>query len=738
MKKLLSIILVLLFLCSCGNNKSQNFSSINDLSGKRVGILTGSFHDTFIKENYPDNNMNILYQNSFPELLISLKANKTDAFLCDEPIVNMILRDNDNLGSFTIDNSAIDAGFIFSEEALDILQDFNDFIKLSEENGFLSQVEDKWLKNYSDDTVIYKKEYKPTKRTIKAIISADSPPYCFISNNEFQGYCIDVINEFAYEYGYDITFDNSSFDSLISGVSTCKYDIGVNEISITDDRKENLNFSDPINSCSISVVYNTNNNNEELIDSVDDLVGTTMGCMSGSIYDRTIEEKIENTNIIYFNSRSELITGLKLNKISGYLADKPVAMVCCAENKGIKYLDESLEKVEYGFCFSDDAANIREQFNEYLSKVNADGSLKELQDKWFIENATEQTIEEIILTGENGTIKACTTPDAAPFSFIKNNKYEGYETELITKFAYEYGYDLEITNISFDAIISAISSNKYDVAFNGIYITEERKESVDFSNPTYGSDVVAVVRSGEVESKNIIDTLTEKFYKTFIEEERYKIIIDGIITTLSITIASLFFGTLFGFIIFLLSRKIGKWFIKLSDAMAYLISGMPVVVLLMVLFYIIFAQSSLSGTIISIVGFSLIVCYSVYGMLKTGVGAIDKGQFEGALALGYTDNQTLFKFILPQAFRIIMPSYRNEIVSLIKSSSVVGYVTVEDLTRASDLIRSRTYDAFFPLIVTAILYFVMAGLITRAVNKIQIKYLPNEKTKEEILKSLKK
>ena len=83
-----------------------------------------------------------------------------------------------------------------------------------------------------------------------------------------------------------------------------------------------------------------------------------------------------------------------------------------------------------------------------------------------------------------------------------------------------------------------------------------------------------------------------------------------------------------------------------------------------------------------------------------------------------------------------MPSYRSEIVSLIKSTSVVGYVTVEDLTRASDLIRSRTYDAFFPLFVTAVIYFVLIYLVTVVANKLQTKYLPNEKSKKEILKSV--
>ena len=736
MKKILLLIFVCLLLCSCSNKNNSEINSIEDFNNIKCGVITGSFHDQFVKNNYSNNNIELIYQNTATELLMSLRSNKIDAIVTDTPVANLFIAENDDIKKFELNNSNIESGFIFSKESLELRDEFNDFIKRNKENGFLDRIEDKWYNHPSSDTRIEKREYTPTKRTINVIASSASPPFCYEVNGELQGYCFELLFEFAYETGYGLQITESNFEGVMSGISSGKFEMGVDEINMTENRKKNMVFSDPINVCSISVI--SLKNDTDIVNSVDDLVGRNMGCMSGSVYDRTIKEKIENSTITYFNSRSELIMGLKLGKIEGYLADKPVAIVSCVENKGIKYLEESLDEVEYGFCFSRNASHMREQFNEYLANIKTNGTLEKLQEKWISEDCINQSIDELELTGENGTIKVCTTPDAAPFSFFKDNKYEGYETELITMFAHEYGYNLEISSISFDAIISAISSNKYDVAFNGIYITEERKQSVDFSDEVYNSSVVAIVRSGEKESTNIIETIKNKFYRTFIEEDRYKIIVNGINTTLLISGASLLFGTIFGFIIFLISRKLGKWFIKLSDAIAYIISGMPIVVLLMVLFYIIFAQSSLSGIVISIIGFSLVICYSVYGMLKTGVGAIDKGQFEGALALGYTDTQTLFKFILPQAFRIIMPSYRNEIVSLIKSSSVVGYVTVEDLTRASDLIRSRTYDAFFPLIVTAVIYFILAWLLTKLANLIQIKFLPNEKSKEEILKKYNK
>jgi len=100
-------------------------------------------------------------------------------------------------------------------------------------------------------------------------------------------------------------------------------------------------------------------------------------------------------------------------------------------------------------------------------------------------------------------------------------------------------------------------------------------------------------------------------------------------------------------------------------------------------------------------------------MLRTAIQGIDKGQTEAGLALGFTKRQTFFQIVLPQVVRSVMPVFQGEIISLLKGTSIVGYIAVADMTRASDLIRSRTFDAFFPLIITAIIYFFMAWLIGR-------------------------
>ncbi|MCR5795810.1 MAG: amino acid ABC transporter permease [Solobacterium sp.] len=186
----------------------------------------------------------------------------------------------------------------------------------------------------------------------------------------------------------------------------------------------------------------------------------------------------------------------------------------------------------------------------------------------------------------------------------------------------------------------------------------------------------------------------------------------GITTTCLITVCSVLVGTLLAFAVCLLRRTGSKLANLLSDIYVRLLQGTPTVVLLMILFYVVFARTGLSAVTVAIIGFALNL--GAYGseILRSGIGAVDPGQREAALAVGYSENQAFFRFILPQAAMNFLPVYRGEIVSLLKSTSVVGYISVQDLTKMSDIIRSRTYEAFFPLIITAALYFLLAWIIT--------------------------
>ena len=209
----------------------------------------------------------------------------------------------------------------------------------------------------------------------------------------------------------------------------------------------------------------------------------------------------------------------------------------------------------------------------------------------------------------------------------------------------------------------------------------------------------------------MIDSIVESFKNNLIAEDRYQMILDGLQVTLIITLCATVLGTILGGVVCWMRMNRRAWLRQTAKVYIDLMRGTPVLVLLMLMYYVVMAPMDATGIVVAIVTFSLNTAAYISEMLRTTIQGIDRGQTEAGLALGYTQRQTFFRIVLPQVVRAVMPVYQGEVVSLLKGTSIVGYIAVNDMTRASDLIRSRTFDAFFPLIVTAIIYFFMAWLI---------------------------
>ena len=212
--------------------------------------------------------------------------------------------------------------------------------------------------------------------------------------------------------------------------------------------------------------------------------------------------------------------------------------------------------------------------------------------------------------------------------------------------------------------------------------------------------------------------IAESLRRTLIQENRWKQVLQGIGTTLLITIVAILAGTALGFGLCMAYRKNNKLVIRLIDSLSWLVRGLPTVVLLLIMYYVVFGSLSVSGTVVSIVSFTLIFAVTVCGLLQSGIRSIDPGQFEACTALGYREKDGFMKIILPQVIRFSLNGFKTEVIALIKATSIVGYIAVQDLTKTGDIIRSSTYEAFAPLLLTAILYFVLAWLLTKIVDLI--------------------
>ncbi len=468
---------------------------------------------------------------------------------------------------------------------------------------------------------------------------------------------------------------------------------------------------------------------------LEELHGKRLGILTGGIDDRIYHERFSDCTASYYNSLPDLIASLKSNKTDAFFSNESQVATIISENSELSYIPESAYDQELCAIFakgSNSADALREQFNEFLNKLEEDGTLDSLVNKWKNDFNTLD-IDTDGLTGENGTIAIATSGDMQPFTFIRNNKPFGFEIDLIYRFCHEYGYIPEFSVMNFASIIPAVVSGKANIGISCIAYTDERAQSVNFSRYYSLAAMLTVVRAGEVKA-SLLNDIAESFRKTFIVENRWQMILSGIGVTLAITLLSTLIGSALGFAIYMLCRSTSEIWFKIFDHLSWIVSSMPVVVFLMVLFYIVFGKSSINGFWVSVFAFSLIMALSVYSSLSVAVKSVDHGQIEGAYSLGLTDLMTFLRIILPQAMVQFIPNYQRHLISLIQGTSIVGYIAVEDLTKISDIIRARTYEAFFPIICSALIYLLLCRLLTILIGRIEIKSDPKHRSSESILR----
>ena len=218
--------------------------------------------------------------------------------------------------------------------------------------------------------------------------------------------------------------------------------------------------------------------------------------------------------------------------------------------------------------------------------------------------------------------------------------------------------------------------------------------------------------------------LKKEFILKFIEDNRWKYIVDGLKITLIVTIFAVLIGVLLGFLIAIVRTthdKTGKLKILNAICKVYLtvIRGTPVVVQLMIIYFIIFGSVDISKVLVAIIAFGINSGAYVAEIFRSGIMSIDNGQFEAGRSLGFNYAQTMMYIIKPQAFKNVLPTICNEFISLLKETSVSGYIALQDLTKGGDIIRSRTYDAFMPLIAVALIYLAMVMIFTKLVSLLE-------------------
>lgn len=228
-----------------------------------------------------------------------------------------------------------------------------------------------------------------------------------------------------------------------------------------------------------------------------------------------------------------------------------------------------------------------------------------------------------------------------------------------------------------------------------------------------------------------MDTIINQFQQNFIDDDRYNYIIQGFGNTIVITLLAVVLGVVLGFLIATIRAthdKHGGLNILNAICRVYLtvIRGTPTLIQLMIMFYIVLLSVQ-NKILVAAIAFGLNSAAYVAEIVRSGIMSVDEGQYEAGRSLGLNYSQTMKLIIMPQAFKNVLPALANEFITLLKETSVSGYIGIMDLTRGGDIIRSATYSAFMPLVGVAIMYLIVVMLLTSGVHKLEARLRTNER-----------
>lgn len=218
-----------------------------------------------------------------------------------------------------------------------------------------------------------------------------------------------------------------------------------------------------------------------------------------------------------------------------------------------------------------------------------------------------------------------------------------------------------------------------------------------------------------------MELIRENIYNSFIYQDRYKYYLTGLGNTIIMAFFACLIGVILGLILSLVidyNEKTGKLYLLSTFARMYIgiIRGTPALLQLMILYYIIFKSVNINIVVVGIISFGLNSGAYVSQIIRSGLISIPKGQEEASIMLGFNYFQTMKYVIMPQALRNVLPALGNEFITLLKETSVAGYIGILELTKASDIVASSTYDYFFPLLIVAIIYLILTLGLTKLLN----------------------
>ena len=703
---------------------AKNSVSVPDytwFAGKRIGTKTGTVLDKTIENNIKGTPA---FYSEMSAGIEDVRKGRIEGYITDLSAARLFVateKDGDLIcvevpsGIFSAPMGAISLN-------QDIINRFNVFLAGIKADGTLKSMQDRWLNAVAGlDPSMPDIPLTGKKGKLRVATSAGAVPFSYMgANKEFKGYSIELIRRFAAYEGLSITFAEMEFGGLIPYIAGGKADLAIADISITEERKKSVLFTDSFyeDQAAIIALKKPSPAPDSAARNYTDFIGKKFAVKNGTIYDPMATDVMKASEKLLFEDYPSIYEAVQKGKADAAMRNYYASRVSILDSA---YADLDIITLDskhslYIAAISMDQSLI-DTFNEFLVVIKGDGTYDEMKTRWFdkFDPQNIPSMPEIPLTDKNGTLVIAISSDYMPYSFLGDNGVNlGFDIEMARRFAAYVKKDVKFADMAFSGLLPYVMSGKADIAISDITITEERKKSVLFTEP-YIIDRSAIIFKGDsgvteqVAGGGFITWLNTGIERNLITDKRWKMVAGGLGVTMLIAMAAQLLGTVLGFFVcWLLTRKskIVRWIGNLYCGLIY---GTPIVVLLMITYYIIFGSTNISNVLVAIVAFTMVMGAIIAQNLKGAIETVDPVEIEAARSIGFSALKAFLTVTFPQAVRRALPGYTNSFVELVKATAIVGYIAIQDLTRAADIIRSRTYDAYFPLLLVAIIYLLVTA-----------------------------
>ena len=482
----------------------------------------------------------------------------------------------------------------------------------------------------------------------------------------------------------------------------------------------------------IIVILTRGGQKRHTVNSPRDLPGSTICVQLGTTGDlkaSAFENDKAGTRIERYTKTADAIQALGEGKIDCVIDDEEPAKAFVAENSNLKILPGEFSTEEYAFCVARNNVKLATQINEALRRLQNSGALDTIIDRHLHDHLSVAWQKKAI-GRRNGTLVVATNATFPPYEYYDNGRICGIDIDVMQAIADDLGMKLDVEDMDFEAVITSVQTGKADVGASALTVTKDRARNVLFTIPYTRCRQVIIVRDGNLAAHK--QSLSDKFKANFITEHRYIYLLQGLGNTLVITffamILSLVLGSLIAIVRTSHDRNGGLGILNaLCRLYLTVIRGTPTMVQLLIIYYVVFASANVSKVFVAIIAFGLNSAAYLAEVVRSGIMSVDRGQMEAGRSLGLSYTQTMRYILLPQAFKNVLPAMGNELITLLKETSISGYIGLVDLTKGSDIIRSITYDALMPLGVVALIYLVIVMALSAGVNRLEKNMRKNER-----------